>query len=255
MNKLSVYVITKNEAAYLKEVLASCAGADEIVVVDSGSTDATCEIARAAGAKVIHHDWLGFAAQKNFALTQCSHPWVLHIDGDEILSEGAIRIIKAAISSLRANGYLIKRDDRFMGESMKASHCRPFLRLYLKEGAQWDERKLVHEHVRVAGPHKLLNGVILNHYGYDSTYAYMNKLNQYSKLKSIMRDRDHRGYSLLRLVFSFPIGFVKHYLLRGMIFSGKRGFVRATQDAYSMFLTEAMLLEIHKRQSTASHER
>ena len=247
MSKLSVYIITKNEAAYLKEVLESSAGVDEIVLVDSGSTDATCEIARAAGAKVIHQDWLGFAAQKNFALTQCSHPWVLHLDGDEILSTGAIHIIKQAILSPETNGYFLKRDDRFMGESMHASHCRPFLRVYRKDEARWDETKLVHEHVHVPGPHMLLGGVILSHYGYDSTHAYMNKLNHYSRLKSIMRDRDSRGYSFLRLVFSFPFGFLKHYFLRGMIFSGKRGFVRAMQDAYSIFLTEAMLLEIYRR--------
>ncbi len=251
MNKLSVYIITKNEATYLKEVLASCAGADEIVVVDSGSTDATCEIARAAGAKVIHQDWLGFAAQKNFALTQCSHPWVLHLDGDEVLSPNSMKEIKTAIVAAEVDGFYITRDDFFMGESMHASHCRPFLRLYRKAGAHWDEKKLVHEHVHVPGRHQKLIGVSLVHYGYDTTFGYLEKLNKYSKLKSQMRKRDRRSYSLVRLIFSFPLGFIKHFFLRRMIFSGGRGFIRAMQDAFSIFLTEAMLFEIKEREKAS----
>jgi glycosyltransferase involved in cell wall biosynthesis len=249
MSKFSVYLITKNEAAHLTEVLASCQGADEIVVVDSGSTDATCEIAKKAGAKIINQPWLGFAAQKNFALEHCSHPWVLHLDGDEILSENAVSLIKSAIDSSTINGYYIKRDDFFMGESMGYSHCRPFLRLYRKKGAHWDEKKLVHEAVNVPKPHAHLAGVSLKHWGYNTVSGYMDKLNKYSVLKSQMRHRDDRGYSWIRLVSAFPLGFIKHYFLRRMIFSGSRGLVRAMQDAFSMFLTEAMLLELKRAES------
>jgi hypothetical protein len=103
----------------------------------------------------------------------------------------------------------------------------------------------------VPGPHRQLYGVSLIHYGYDTTFGYLDKLNKYSKLKSQMRERDGRGYSLLRLIFSFPLGFIKHFFLRRMIFSGTRGFVRAMQDAFSIFLTEAMLLEIKKRKKVS----
>ena len=248
MPALTVYLITKNEEQHLAEVLAACAGADEILVVDSGSTDRTLEIARAAGARVVHQDWLGFAAQKNFALAQCAHDWVLHLDGDEVLSPGALDLIKAAIAGGRADGFYLRRDDRFMGASMSASHCRPFLRLYRRAGARWDERKLVHEHVDVPGRHELLPGVVLAHFGYDTVAGYMDKLNKYSVLKSRMRHRDGRGYSFWRLVGAFPLGLVKHLFFRRMIFSGPRGWVRAMQDAYSMFLTEAMLLEMARRE-------
>ena len=248
MASLTVYLITKNEERHLAEVLASCVGAEEILIVDSGSTDRTLEIARAAGARVVHQDWLGFAAQKNFALTQCRHEWVLHLDGDEVLSPGALALMKAAIASGRADGFYLRRDDRFMGESMSASHCRPFLRLYRRAGARWDERKLVHEHVAVPGRHELLPGVGLAHFGYDTVAGYMDKLNKYSVLKARMRHRDGRGYSFLRLVGAFPLGLVKHLFFRRMLFSGPRGWVRAMQDAYSMFLTEAMLLELARRE-------
>jgi glycosyltransferase involved in cell wall biosynthesis len=248
MPPLTVYLITKNEEKHLAEVLAACAGADEILVVDSGSTDRTLEIARAAGARVVHQEWLGFAAQKNFALTCCRHEWVLHLDGDEVLSPGAIGRMKAAIAAGRADGFYLRRDDRFMGASMSASHCRPFLRLYRRAGARWDERKLVHEHVDVPGRHELLPGVVLAHHGYDTVAGYMDKLNRYSVLKARMRHRDGRGYSFLRLIGAFPLGLVKHLLFRRMLFSGTRGWVRAMQDAYSTFLTEAMLLELSRRE-------
>ncbi|MFM8552247.1 MAG: glycosyltransferase family 2 protein, partial [Nitrospiraceae bacterium] len=156
---LSVYLITKNEGAHLAEVLASCAGADEVVVVDSGSTDRTLEIARAAGAKVIHQDWLGFARQKDFALKQCQHEWVLNMDGDEILSVGAMPRIREAIACGDAVGYRIARDDEFMGESMSRSHCVPFLRVYRRDQAVWDLERTVHEHIEVPGKHPTIPGV------------------------------------------------------------------------------------------------
>lgn len=249
---LSVYLVTKNEERHLAEVLASCRGADEIVVVDSGSTDRTVAIAEAAGARVFHQEWLGFAAQKNLALARCSHEWVLHLDGDEVLSPGAIALIRAAIASGSADGFLIRRDDRFMGESMSRSHLRPFLRLYRRAGARWDERQLVHEGVEVPGRRALLEGVVLIHHGYDTAEGYMQKLVRYAALKARMRHRDGRGASLARLLLAFPLGLAKHLFLRRMILSGPRGWVRAMQDAFYMFLVEAMLLEMGRRGRAAA---
>jgi glycosyltransferase involved in cell wall biosynthesis len=244
---LSVYLITKNEGAHLAEVLASCAGADEIIVVDSGSTDQTLEIARAAGAKVIHQDWLGFARQKDFALSQCQHEWILNMDGDEILSAGAIPLIRQAIASGRAVGYRIARDDEFMGESMSASHCRPFLRVYRRDQAAWDLNKTVHEHIEVPGPHPLIGGVIMHHKGYDTVTGYMDKLNRYAALKNVMWERSGRGGSAMRVLGAFPLALFKHLFFRRMICSGPRGFVRAMQDAFYVFLAEAMAYERTRR--------
>jgi glycosyltransferase involved in cell wall biosynthesis len=240
---LSVYLITKNEGAHLAEVLASCAGADEIVVVDSGSTDRTIEIAHAAGARVIHQDWLGFARQKDFALRQCSHEWVLNLDGDEILSAGAMPLIRQAIERGSAVGYRIARDDEFMGESMAASHCRPFLRVYRRDQAVWDLSKTVHEHIEVPGSHPTIAGVMIHHKGYDSVTVYMDKLNRYAALKNVMWERDGRRGSLPRVLVAFPLALFKHLFLRRMILSGGRGFVRAMQDAFYVFLAETMAYE------------
>jgi glycosyltransferase involved in cell wall biosynthesis len=245
--KISAYLITKNEAKYLADVLASLGGVDEIVVVDSGSTDGTIEIARAAGAKVIHQDWLGFARQKDFALKQCQHEWVLNMDGDEILSAGAIPMIRQAIDSGSAVGYRIARDDEFMGESMAASHCRPFLRVYRRDQSAWDLNKTVHEHINVPGPHPTIPGVIIHHKGYDSVTVYMDKLNRYAALKNVMWERAGRGGSAMRVLGAFPLALFKHLFFRRMICSGPRGFVRAMQDAFYVFLAEAMAYERSRR--------
>jgi glycosyltransferase involved in cell wall biosynthesis len=241
--KISAYLITKNESKHIQEVLASLAGVDEIVLVDSGSTDGTLELARAAGAKIIHQDWLGFAKQKDFALRKCAHEWVLNMDGDEILSAGAMPRIRRAIESGRAVGYRIARDDEFMGESMASSHCRPFLRVYRRDQAAWDLNKTVHEHVEVPGPHPTIPGVIIHHKGYDSVTVYMDKLNRYAALKNVMWERAGRGGSAMRILAAFPLALFKHLFFRRMIFSGPRGFVRAMQDAFYVFLAEAMAYE------------
>lgn len=245
--KISVYLITKNESAHLGQVLASCQGADEVIVVDSGSTDGTLEIARAAGAKVIHQDWLGFARQKDFALRQCTNEWVLNLDGDEILSEGAVPRIRQAIEAGTASGYRIARDDEFMGESMARSHCRPFLRVYRRDQAVWDLEKTVHEHIKVPGRHPTIPGVIIHHKGYDKVTVYMEKLNRYAALKNVMWEKASRGGSALRVFAVFPLALFKHLFLRRMIFSGPRGFVRAMQDAFYVFLAEAMAYERTRR--------
>jgi glycosyltransferase involved in cell wall biosynthesis len=244
---LSAYIITKNEAAHIREVLVSLRGVDEIVVVDSGSTDGTADIARESGARVIVQPWLGFARQKDFALRQCSHEWVVNLDGDEILSPGAVERIRKVIASGAAMGYRIRRDDEFMGLSMGGSHCRPFLRVYRRTAARWDLQRTVHEHIEVPGHHPVIPGVIIHHKGYDTVPGYMDKLNRYAALKNQMWSSAGREGSVLRVLVSFPAALFKHLFLRRMVFSGIRGFVRAMMDAFYVFLGEAMAYERYRR--------
>jgi glycosyltransferase involved in cell wall biosynthesis len=240
MPTITAYLITAER--HLESVLASVAGADEILVVDSGSTDGTLEIAHRHGARIIHQDWLGYARQKAFALRSCRSEWALNLDGDEVLPEGALDEIRARISRDDVDGIYLLHDDTFMGRPMPGVKRLPFLRVYRRDKAQFAESMEVHERVHVDGRLDRLP-IAVRHYGYDDVHEYMGKLNEYSLLKARQREREGRGLSRGRLLVTLPLTFLKLYLLRRMFLAGWRGFIKAVVDSYYFFLTEAKLYE------------
>lgn len=240
--KISVYLITKNEARHLDEVLTSVNQADEIVLVDSGSTDGTLRIAERHGARVIHQDWLGYAKQKAFALEQCRNDWVINLDGDEVLPDGAFEQIAARIAKNDINGIYLAHDDIFMGHSLPGHRHHRFRRVYRKSKSQWNTATKVHEHIEVEPPLAHLP-IDVKHYGYDSAHGYMDKLNKYSLLKAKQREERGRHCSLARVLLIFPLMFIKFYIIRRMFLAGWRGFIKANIDAFHFFLTEAKLYE------------
>jgi glycosyltransferase involved in cell wall biosynthesis len=242
MPTITAYLITRNAEPYLDEVLRSVAGSDEILVVDSGSTDATVEIAERHGARVLHQDWLGYARQKAFGLRQCTSEWVLNLDADEVLPPGALEQIRARIGRGDVNGLYLLHDDTFLGRPMPGSKRLPFLRVFRRDKARWDETMHVHERVRVEGPVDRLP-IAVKHYGYDSVHEYVEKLNRYSLLKARQREDQGRGLSRIRLLLTLPLTFAKFDLLRRMFLGGWRGFIKAVIDSYYFFLTEAKLYE------------
>lgn len=242
--KISAYLITLNESRHLEEVLASLSGVDEIVIVDSGSTDGTLEIAEKYRARVIHQEWLGFAKQKAFAMQQCSHDWVINLDGDEVLPPGAIDTIKQHISEDPRRCFAIPRDDYFMGESMAPRKMRYFTRIYPKSHAKWRETDLVHEHIDIDLPVQKLP-LTFKHYGYYTVDAMILKNNQYATLKAQQRAEKNRPFSAFRLVLIFPVMFIKIYFFNRHFLCGWRGFIRAALQSAYFFLTEAKLYEKH----------
>lgn len=240
--KLSVYLITRNEGTHLDQVLERVRGADEIVVVDSGSTDDTVEIARRHGARVLHRAWEGYAAQKAWAMDQCSHDWVLNLDGDEILPPGGLEAIRRHIATSHADGLFLAHDDIFMGETLRGHRHHHYCRVYRRSRAWWKVDTRVHEHINIRGRVERIP-LTLTHVGYDSAHGYMEKLNRYSLLKARQRRERGRGFSNLRLFFIFPIMFLKFYLVRRMFLAGRRGLIKAWIDASQYFLTEAKLYE------------
>ncbi len=240
--KLSVFLVTRNEEAHLDEVLTSVAGADEIVVVDSGSTDATVAIARRHGARVIERPWPGYARQKAFAMEQCTHDWVLNLDGDEVLPPGGLDRIRERIGRGDVDGLYLPHDDLFMGAPLPGQHLHRGCRVYRRSRARWDTRRHVHEHVDVAGPTEDID-VVLLHYGHDRAPVFMEKLSRYAELKSRQREEQGRGFSNFRLFLGFPLVFLKHWLVGRMFLGGRRGFIKAWMNASYAFLTEAYLYE------------
>lgn len=247
--KISAYLITFNEAEHLDDVLTSLAGVDEIVIVDSGSSDNTLQIAQRHGARIIHQDWLGFAKQKAFAMQACQHEWLINLDGDEVLPPGAIDIIRANIMQYPDHCFAIQRDDYFMGASMTQRKMRFFKRIYPKSKSKWRETDLVHEHIDIQAPTRKLP-IVFTHYGYDTIEKMLLKMNQYANLKATQRSTDNRPHSSIRLLLIFPLMFLKVYLLNRHFLGGWRGFIRAWIQASYFFLTEAKLYERSFMQNT-----
>ena len=240
---LSAYLITLNESEHLAQVLERLQGVDEIVVVDSGSTDGTQEIARRYGARVVHNDWPGFARQKAHAMSLCQGQWVLSMDGDEVLQKGAIAQIRELILNTPYNGFTIPRHEVFMGRAMTRSRGDQMMRLYRKDKAEWDLVRLVHEHVEVQQPTGRITPY-MTHYGNDTIAKALGKINSYSSLKAQQKSQAGKRGSLGKMLFS-PLGyFLRYWLLRSYWKEGLPGLVYACLQAGYGFLGEAKLLEL-----------
>lgn len=243
---LSAYLITLNEAEHLDEVLQALRGVDEIVLVDSGSTDATLDIARRHGARIVHQDWLGFSKQKAFAMSLCQGEWVLSMDGDEVLQPGAIDHIRTLIADTPYNGFSIPRHEVFLGRAMTRSRGDQMMRLYRKNKAEWDLVRLVHEHVEVQQPTSRITPYMI-HYGNDTIAKALGKINQYSSLKAQQKYQAGKKGSVGKMLLS-PLSYFLRYMLgRRFWKEGLAGLIYATLQAFYGFLGEAKLLELARK--------
>lgn len=230
---VSVIVITLNEEAALGRCLASVAWADEIVVVDSGSTDRTVELARAAGAKVtVTTDWPGFGRQKNRALDLATGDWVLSLDADEWVSPALAAEIRAAVSRSDAPaGYELPRLSSFVGREMRHSGWWPdhVARLFRRAKARFSD-DLVHERLVVEGAVGRL-GEPLRHESFTSLEEVVEKMNRYSSASARMRVERGKGGSVGGAVAHGLWAFLRTYLLRAGFLDGREGFVLAVANA------------------------
>ena len=247
---ISVFVITLNEEQHLEEMLRSVKGFDEIVLVDSGSTDETLSIAKHYGAKITHQSWLGFANQKAFAMSLCKNQWVLNLDGDEVLPPELADSIQAAVNQQKADAFRLCFEDMFWGQPMSPrSAKRSIVRLYNKDKITFPKDRLVHENVKLQkGAKERSVAGHVTHYGYNSCALLITKQNLYSSLKAQEKFNKGKKPSVLKLLIIFPLIFIKSYFLRKMFFSGRRGLVYATIEAVYGFLKEAKLHELYYRE-------
>jgi glycosyltransferase involved in cell wall biosynthesis len=229
--KLSAIIITKNEAANIAACLASVAFCDERIVVDSGSDDATVEIAAAAGATVVTRAWTGFGAQKNFALSQANGAWVLSIDADERVSAALAAEILSTIDSPSADGYEIARLSTFLGRPMRHSGWFPdyVLRLFRREKARFTD-DLVHERVICEGAIGRLAG-LLDHHPVLRLEDAIGRVDSYSTAGAEMLAASQRRLSFASGITHGVWSFMRAYIWRLGFLDGREGFLLAVANA------------------------
>ncbi len=243
---LSVVLITKNAETQLEKCLQSCAFADEIVVVDSGSTDRTLAIASAYKAKVIHQDWLGFGPQKQFAVAQASHDWVLCLDADEWLSDKLRNEIMQLLENPGAYAWRFARSNKFMGRFLKFGEGYPdySLRLFHRQHARWSD-DAVHEYVQTNGKVGTLAGDLMHESGEDIA-LYLSKQNRYTSLQAEALYQRGKQCGLAKLVFSPLTRFIKFYLVRQGFRDGLPGLVHISIGCFNSYIKYAKLIELHR---------
>jgi glycosyltransferase involved in cell wall biosynthesis len=234
--KISATIITFNEQDNLPRALQSLGCCDEIVVVDSGSTDRTVELARGFGARVVERDWPGYARQKNFAAEQASHDWILALDADECLSEE----LQRELAEIQRRGpgfdaYSCPRLAQYRGKWIRHSGWYPDrkVRFYDRRKARW-VGDYVHESVRVDGSLGTLDGDLL-HYTCPSFARHVESVNRYTTLAAREMAAAGRGVSLARMLAAPPWAFVRSYLLQRGFLDGREGFLIASMAAFYVF--------------------
>ena len=231
-NSLSVAIITLNEAANLPRTLASVRGAGEIVVVDSGSTDATLRIARSFGARVFEEPWKGFAAQKNSAIAHATGDWVLSLDADEEVSPGLAQEIQALLAGEpKFAAYRIPRLNHFLGRALRHGGYwpDPKLRLFRRGAASFEDRA-VHETMKASGPVGRLKNPLFHHC-YPTLEDYIEHMNRYSSLAArALIDSGRAGRSSLRLLWNAFLNpaatFAYNYFFRLGFLDGREGLLQ-----------------------------
>lgn len=248
MPAFSVTIISHNEAGQIGEAIASVSWADEVVVVDSGSTDGTPAIAAAQGARVESRDWPGYAAQKNYAATICRNDWIFSLDADERVSPGlgdALRAWQATAPA--AAGYRVARASWYLGRWIRTTDWYPDwqLRLYDRRAGSWRQAR-VHESVQIDGIPGRLAGEIL-HYPYADVSEHVCRIDRYASLAALeLRDRG-RSASPAAIV-SYPVfAFLRNYILRGGIRDGRAGLAVSLLNSYYVLLKFVKLLELERQ--------
>jgi glycosyltransferase involved in cell wall biosynthesis len=238
-------VITFNEAANIKAALESLSWADEIIVVDSESTDDTVAIARKFTDRVVVRPWPGYIAQKNFAAAQASHDWIFSLDADERVTPALAADIKAAVARTGLTaGYRVPRVTFHLGRWLRSTDWYPDyqLRLYDRRRARWTGR-YVHESVTADGPTEDL-GSELQHYAYRDLAHHFQTMDRYTTLAARQMFEDGRRAGYFDLLLHPPAAFVRNYLLRGGIRDGVPGLIVSAMNARYVGLKFAKLWEL-----------
>ncbi|MBI4937803.1 MAG: glycosyltransferase family 2 protein [Nitrosomonadales bacterium] len=233
---LSVIVITRNEARNIRACLQSVSWADEIIVVDSGSTDDTVAVAREFTPQVYQHDWPGFGAQKNRALGYASKAWVLSLDADERVTPELRQQIEQAMGSAARDGFYLPRLSQFCGRFIRHSGWYPdyVLRLFKREKGRFSD-DLVHESVMLQGSSGRLSSPLL-HYSYMDKADVHRKIEQYAAAAALQMHRSGKAVSRADAPLRAGWAFLRTYLLRLGFMDGMAGLGIARMNARTTYL-------------------
>jgi len=247
--KVSAVLITFNEASIIEETVSRLWWCDEIIIVDSGSTDRTMEICKEYGCRIFTHPFKGFGEQKQYGVAKASNDWILSIDADELLTDELISEIRKELSSsnIDHSGFSIPRNLVFMDRVFnrgKESNAH-VLRLFNKTKGNWDNA-IVHERVNVQGAVKKLNHRLL-HYSFKDYAHFINKINLYSSLGAQKLARRQKSKSKLVIALSIPFNFFKYYIIDRNFLNGFRGFTWSALNTWYHFLKYLKLEETRRR--------
>jgi glycosyltransferase involved in cell wall biosynthesis len=254
--KLSVTIITLNEAAHVEAAIDSVSWADEIVVVDAGSRDDTCAMARQKGARVSTRAWTGWVDQKNYAAALASHDWILSLDADERITPalgGEIRALMASEPPLF--GYRAPRVTFHLGRWIRSTDFYPDFqtRLYDRRKARW-RGEYVHESVEVDGATGQLRHEI-EHYSFEHLSDHLARINAYSSLSARQMHERGRRAGPVDLIVHPAAAFLRNFVLRRGFIDGTAGLLLSIMNAYAVFVKLAKLWEIERtRRPNASSD-
>ena len=229
-NKISCVIITFNEEENIRRALNSVRWCDEIVVVDSGSSDKTIEICEEYKCRIYNKEFNGYGEQKRYAVSLADNDWILSIDADEVVSEELCDEIKNIFNDdeIKFNGFFLPRSLIFLGRYFKYGRESKeyYLRIFDKNCGNFSTDK-VHEKVKLNGNTQKLNGT-LHHYSYTNIEQYFNKFNSYtSNAAQVLFDEGNKGRNVVSIVLGFPVYFFKNYFICRNFLNGIQGFLWA----------------------------
>lgn len=240
---VSVVLITKNEEDNIRECLKSVEWADEIIVVDSGSSDNTCSIAQSLGARVIHNDWPGYGPQKKFATEQASHDWILSLDADERISPELAENIKHEMSAPKYQAFSLKRLHYLLAKPVRYGDCMNdwVIRLFNRQHAAFNEAA-IHEAVDSQGEVGRIIGDI-HHHTAPSLAVFIEKLNHYTDLQATNLVNSGAYVGWIHVTFVPFWRFFRSFVLKGGFLDGIPGLVYAKTAALTSFLKHAKAID------------
>lgn len=245
MLPISAIILAKNEEENIASCLESLGFCDEILVIDDNSSDRTAEILKKHSIKVIKNSLVNFSEQRNFALSKIKNDWALFVDADEIVSEKLAREIKGRIAGQNIDGYLIKREDIFLGKKMKGGDVDNvwLLRLGRKSKGKW--MGAVHEEWKINGNISRFSNPI-QHKSHKNLRSFIKKINFYSTLRAKELKKSSINCSFIDIILYPEVKFINLYFIKMGFRDGLHGFLHAVFMSMYSFLVRGKLYQMYR---------